>query len=184
MVIVDLTRKAAPQIVDEGGEPLLWTFDNFRGIADFPLGVMRVITPRWSPDGRWIAFLKRVNGVNEVWRAFADGSGSAPLTHSELDVVDFAIGEGGSSIIYATRPDIERQQRENATEGLNGWHYDDRFVPLIAKRPLPRAPVARQATVLDLATGDVRAARPEEAARVAADHQIIGSCWPTGSRGE
>jgi len=183
IVVVDLRRKAAPKIVDQGGEPLLWTFDDLRGIADFPLGVMRVITPRWSPDGRWMAFLKRVNGVTQVWRAYADGSGSAPLTRSRQDVVDFAIGKGGSTIIYATRPNLERQERENAIEGLNGWHYDDRFVPLISKGPLPRAPIAREAAVLDVATGDIRAPRADEAALVATDHQIIGVAGQPGSVG-
>lgn len=173
MVIVDLSRRVAPRIVDEGGEPLLWAHDNFRGIADFPSGIMRVVTPRWSPDGRWIAFLKHANGITQVWRAFADGSGSAPLTHSDVNVVDFRIKPDGSSIIYAIRPDIERQQRTYEREGLNGWHYDNRFVPFVSKAPLPRAPVKRQAEVLDLVTGKVRPAGAEEAKLVSNDHEII-----------
>jgi dipeptidyl aminopeptidase/acylaminoacyl peptidase len=174
MMILDLARKDPPRIVDEGGEVLLFTLD-FRGIADFPMGYVRVITPRWSSDGKWIAFLKHSGGTTQVWRAFADGSGSAPLTHSDVDVVDFRIGPDGSSIVYATRPGIERQQRENDREGLNGWHYDDRFVPFLSKRPLPQAPVARQVQVLDPATGKVRGPTPGEAALVAADHQIIAN---------
>lgn len=174
MVILDLSGKEHPRIVDQGGELLLFTLD-FRGIADFPMGYVRVISPRWSGDGKWIAFLKRKSGTTQVWRAFADGSGSGPLTHSEVDVVDFRIGPDGSSIVYATRPDIERQKRENEREGLNGWHYDERFVPFLSKRPLPRAPVPREVQVLDTATGKVRAPVPEEAALAAADRQIIAN---------
>jgi hypothetical protein len=111
MVILDLTRKQAPRIVDEGGEPLLLKID-LRGIAEVPNGILKVVTPRWSGDGRWIAFLKRSGGAIQVWRAFADGSGSAPLTHSDVDVTDFRIAPDGSSIIYATRPGFERQRRE------------------------------------------------------------------------
>lgn len=172
MVIVDLSRKLAPRVVDEGREPLLLTFD-FRGIADFPTGLMRVITPRWSHDGRWLAFLKRDGGTTQVWRAFADGSGSVPLTHSDTDVVDFAISHDGSRIIYAVRRGIERQRRDNENQGLNGWHYDDRFVPFVSKTPLPRAPVAREAAILDLRTGNVRTAGADEASLVNADHEII-----------
>lgn len=174
MVVLDLSLKAPPKVVDEGAEPLLLTID-FRGIADFPMGYMRVVSPRWSGDGKWIAFLKRSAGTTQVWRASADGSGSAPLTRSRVDIVDFAILPDGSSIVYATRPDIARQQLETEREGLNGWHYDDRFVPFLSKHPLARAPVARKVEVLDLATGEVRAASAGEAALVAADRQIIAN---------
>lgn len=173
MVILDLSGREPPKIVDEGTEVLLLTID-FRGIADFPMGYMRVITPRWSGDGKWIAFLKRSGGATQVWRAFADGSGSAPLTHSDVDVVDFRIASDGSSIVYATRPGIARQRAEIEKEGLNGWHYDDRFVPFLSKRPLPQ-PVRREVEVLDPATGNVRAATAEEAALVAADRQVIAN---------
>lgn len=174
MVLLDLSGKQPARIVDEGGDVILLTLD-FRGIADFPMGYMRVISPRWSGDGKWIAFLKHSNGATQVWRAFADGSGSAPLTHSDTDVVDFRIGPDGSSIVYATRPGIRRQQREIERQGLNGWHYDDRFVPFLSKRPLPQAPVDREVDVLDPATGEIRAPTPEEAALVSADHEIIAN---------
>jgi dipeptidyl aminopeptidase/acylaminoacyl peptidase len=171
MVVVDLLAKASPRIIDEGTEPLLFTFD-FRGIADFPLGLMRVITPRWSPDGRWIAFLKQSQGRTQVWRAFADGSGSAPLTHSAVDVVGFRIDPDGDHILFATRPGIERQRLQDEDDGLNGWHYDDRFVPWVSKRPLPQTPVERQVQVLDVSSGAVRPARPDEAALLEGDQEI------------
>ena len=174
MVVLDLSGKEHPRIVDEGGDLLLLTID-FRGIADFPMGYVRVVSPSWSDDGKWIAFLKRVGGTTQVWRAFTDGSGSGPLTHSEVDVVDFRIGPDGSSIVYATRPDIERQKRDNEREGLNGWHYDDRFVPFLSKRPLPQTPVPREVQVLDVASGKVRAPTSQEAELVATDRQIIAN---------
>lgn len=174
MVVLDLSGKDQPRIVDQGGEILLLTLD-FRGIADFPMGYVKVVSPRWSADGKWIAFLKQVRGVTQVWRAFADGSGSAPVTTSETSVVDFRLGPDGSSIVYATRPDLARQQREIAKEGLTGWRYDDRFVPSLSKRPLPKTPVAREVQVLNLATGEVRVPVPAEAALVATDRQIIAN---------
>jgi dipeptidyl aminopeptidase/acylaminoacyl peptidase len=174
MVILDLTGRERPRIVDEGGDVLLLTID-FRGIADFPMGYMRVVSPRWSGDGKWIAFLKHSGGTTQVWRAFADGSGSGPLTHSQTDVVDFRIAPDGSSIVYATRPGILSQEREIDKEGLNGWHYDDRFVPWLSKRPLPEAPVAREVQVLDTASGTIRAPTGQEAALVSVDRQIIAN---------
>ena len=173
MVVIDLSGKQRPRIVDEGGEPLLMTFDDFRGLTDFPTGFMRVVTPRWSADGKWIAFLKHSDGTTQVWRAFADGSGSAPLTHSDVDVVDFRIGADGMSIVYATRPGVEVQRRQIEKEGLNGWHYDGRFVPWLSKHPLPQAPVKREVAVIDVASGAVRAPTAQEASLLAVDQQII-----------
>lgn len=185
MVLVDLTRRAAPRILDEGDEPILLTID-LRNIPDMPNGVMRVITPRWSPDGKWIAFLKQDRGRIQVWRAFTDGSGSAPLTHSDVNVVDFRIGDNGSSIVYVTRPGIERERREIETEGLSGWHYDDRFAPWISKRPFPHATSDRLVQVLDIAGGKVRPPSAEEAALVAVDDRFPafgGAPQPTGIEG-
>lgn len=185
MVIFDLSRKESPRIVDEGGDPILQTID-LRGIADFPNGGLRVITPRWSADGKWIAYLKRLGGSTQVWRAFADGSGSAPLTHSDVDVVDFRIGPDGSSIIYATQPDLDSQRRQIEQEGLNGWHYDDRFNPSVSKRPFPRAPVKRHVDTLDPSRGNVRAPTVQEAAMVARDDSFpayAGAPRATGVEG-
>ena len=165
MMVFDLSGRASPRIIDEGGEPIQVTID-LRGIANLPLGLVRIITPRWSGDGKWIAYLKRIEGTTQVWRANADGSGSGPLTHSNVDVVDFRIGKDGASVIYATRPGVEQQRRDNAAEGLNGWHYDDRFAPWIAKAPLPLASAQRQVQVLDAADEKVRAASAAEIAMV------------------
>lgn len=175
MIVVDLSRRQSPRVIDEGGEPLLMTFDDFRGFTDFPTGFMRVVTPRWSADGKWVAFLKHSGGTTQVWRAFVDGSDSAPLTHSEADVVDFRISPDGRGIVYATRPGAVAQLRQYDKEGLNGWHYDERFVPWLSKYPLPRAPVSRQVAVLDIASGAERAPTPQEALLVAVDHQIIAN---------
>ena len=185
MVLLDLSGRSPPRIVDQGEEPILLTID-LRNIPDMPNGIMRVITPRWSADGKWIAFLKQEHGSIQVWRAFADGSGSAPLTRSEVNVADFRIGNGGSSIIYATRPSVDRERREIDKDGLNGWHYDDRFAPWISKAPFPRATADRQIQVLDLASGQVRGPTPDEAGLLAADDRFPaygGAPQPTGVDG-
>lgn len=185
MVLIDLTRRSPPRILDEGGEPILLTID-LRNIPDMPNGVMRVITPRWSADGKWIAFLKQEQGRIQVWRAFTDGSGSAPLTQSDVNVLDFRIGKDGSSVVYVTRPGVEHERREIEKEGLNGWHYDDRFAPWISKRPFPHATADRQIRVLDLPHEKVRAPKPEEAALVAVDDRFPaygGAPQPTGVEG-
>ncbi len=174
MVVMDLVPGARPQIVDRGGDPLLRTMDN-RGVTDYPTGVFSVITPRWSPDGRWIAFLKREGGVTQVWRAMTDGSGGTPLTRSPIDVVDFQIMAGGSAILYATRPGLARGREANEREGLTGFHYDDRFWPTARLHPFVAAPVGREAEMLDLSTGRVRAATAPEAALITSGDEIVAT---------
>lgn len=174
MLVMDLKPGARPRIVDRGGELLLLTID-LRGIADFPAGNSRVVTPRWSPDGSWIAFLKRTAGTTQVWRAMTDGGGSAPITHSPIDVIDFRIGADGSTIVYAIRPGLERARRATERESLAGFHYDERFSPFASKRPFAAAPVEREAKVLDLATGRVQAATATETVLVRAGRELIAT---------
>ncbi len=166
MVVMDLAGGSAPAIVDTGGDLLLLAIE-IRGKADFPTGIPIVVTPRWSPDGTWIAFLKRSGGRIQVWRAAADGSGSAPLTRSSSDVADFRIAPDGASLVYTSREPLDRARDAIERESLVGFHYDDRFAPVASNRPFPLAPVGLETHVLELATGNVRAATAAEAAWVA-----------------
>ena len=136
MVVMDLAPGATPRVVDQGGEFLLVAIDN-AGTADFPTGVPAIITPRWSPDGRWIAFLKRVGGTTQVWSAQTDGSGSTQLTHAPTDVVDFRIAPGGAAIVYSTRPGLEEARRKIAIEGLCQASIMDRWAPVTATARSP-----------------------------------------------
>lgn len=174
MAVMDLVPGARPVMVDEGGDLLLLTIE-LRGRVEHPTGITSVVTPRWSPDGRWIAFLKREGGITQVWRAETDGSGSAPLTRSEFDVVDFRIGGDGSTIVYAIRPGLQRAREAMEQEGLTGFHYDDRFSPVSGDRPFPVPPIEREVQVLDLATGRAREASTAEAAMVGVNHELVAT---------
>jgi dipeptidyl aminopeptidase/acylaminoacyl peptidase len=184
MAVVDLSHGAPARIVDRGGDVLLLTIEN-RGLAGYPTGIISPVTPRWSPDGRWIAFLKRTAGTTQVWRAMADGSGSGPLTHSPVDVVDFRIGADGGTIVFATQPGFGQARRENEREGRTGFHFDERFWPFARNRPFARAPIAREVQALDPGAGQIRAPTTAEAALVSADHQLIATAGaaPGGREG-
>lgn len=186
MVVMDLVPGARPIVVDEGGNVLLLKIDN-AGMADFPTGIPEVVTPRWAPDGRWIAFLKSDGGTTQVWRASADGSGSAALTHSLDDVVDFRIGAEGKSIVFATRPGLRKAWQAIEREGLSGYHYDNRWAAVDGNHPFPAPPIARQVHVLDLVTGGVRNATSAEAAMLAVNDTLIATAGapahgPKGAR--
>jgi len=163
MFVLSLQPGAKPVPVDRGGEFIRIHFD-LREAADTPMGVARTITPRWSADGRWIAFLKRVDGKTQIWRAEADGTGSRPLSTSAVDVEDFRLSGDGRALLYTSRPALVADYQAIAEEGLRGHHFDDRFVPATRSTPFPHAPVPRIVTAQDLATGETRRATDAEAA--------------------
>jgi dipeptidyl aminopeptidase/acylaminoacyl peptidase len=174
MVVLDLVPGASPRIVDQGGELRLLTIDN-AGTADFPTGIPEPITPLWSPDGSWIAFLKRSGGRTQVWRAATDGSGSFPVTNSPVDVVDFRIEDDGKSVAFATRAEVTEAKREIEREGLSGYHFDSRWAPVDANHPLARPPAERTVRVADLASGRVRDPTPAERAMLADGGELIAT---------
>ncbi|MDV3457677.1 Atxe2 family lasso peptide isopeptidase [Sphingomonas sp. HF-S4] len=162
MLVVDLGTGAV-RMVDRGGDFIRLRFDA-RGVASFPSGFADPITPRWSPDGKWIVYRRRDRGGVQLWRARADGSGSEAVTDSVDDVDDFRVAADGMGLVYATKPGLRDASAAIDKEGLSGFHYDDRFVPAASNRPFPLAPIARAAWYLDLASRAVRPATPGEAA--------------------
>lgn len=54
--------------------------------------------PRWSPDGKQIAFLSQGSGFNEVWLIRPDSNGLRQLTHLSRDVADLAWSPDGKQI--------------------------------------------------------------------------------------
>jgi dipeptidyl aminopeptidase/acylaminoacyl peptidase len=151
---------AKPRLLDTGGA-LIRVKSDFLDMADFPSGVPQVITPHWSPDGQWIAYLKETGGIVQVWRANLDGSPARALTRSPVDVRDFRIGRDGRTIIYTARPAMRAAQAALAREALSGFHYDERFSPLSQNRPRP-SPPRTEAFTVDLTSDTERLATEEE----------------------
>lgn len=164
-------------VVDRGGE---LARADIVGVADLtvPSGIPEVITPLWSHDGRWLAFLKREGGQTQVWRAWADGSGSAQLTKSEFDVVRFSLTPDGHSLVYVTRPAALQQKVADWQEGLGGFHYDDRFIPMAGSEPQLPGALAERTETLDLSTGESRVATNEERSLVLQSN--LSAPMPTG----
>lgn len=162
MLVLPVRSDAIPVMVDHGGELIRATYD-FRGKAAFPTGVAFPIAPRWSPDGTWIAFLKRVGSTIQVWRADVNGERSAPVTQSTVDVNDFRIAEDGRSIIYSTRPGLSLALKLIEAEGLVGYHFDERYAPKVSSRPFPAAPIDVELWTENLASKTVRRASDSEA---------------------
>src|SRR3546814_4890998 len=89
-------------------------------------GLPDTIAPLWSADGKTIYFLKRTGGWTQIWRASADGTGSAPLTHEGWNVGDFAWSADGKRILYSGMRFSPEKRAAMADEALRGSRYDQR----------------------------------------------------------
>lgn len=178
MVVADVTGSQPVRIVDRGGE-FIRTMLDLRTQAGSPTGIAKVITPRWSPDGRWFAYLKREGSVTQVWRANADGSRSAPITRSNDDVEDFYLAGDGNGLVFSVASLREANQAID-DEGLTGFHYDERFAPGSSPRPFPPAPTPRIVWFMDLSSGALRPATNEERAGLEAGGPHEGT-WKEAS---
>jgi Tol biopolymer transport system component len=71
---------------------------DFRQLTDDPY---RDRLPRWSPDGRRIAFYSNRSGKYEIWTIRPDGGGLQQMTDSKVgDATEFAWSPDGSRVAY------------------------------------------------------------------------------------
>lgn len=145
------------QLVDLGGE-LIKEKTGGEGFVPREAGFAKVVTPKWSPDGQWLAFLRRDDAVTQVWRVRTDGSQLAAVTFSKTDVEDFAWAADGRGIVFSTDNPVTGSDEEAG----QGYLYDDRFDPAISNRPLARGPLAPIISYVDASTIVQRPASPEE----------------------
>lgn len=162
LMVASLAREGAPpREIDRGGAFIRATF----ALRNFPVvgaGYAQVITPRWSPDGKRIAFLKRISERTQVWVVEATGNVPArPATSLPDDVEDFRWSADGSSLIVQTRPSVRVANAGIAQEARSGFVFDDRFSPQFADRPLPTGPISPEYLAIG-GSGNARSATESE----------------------
>lgn len=149
-----------PRLVDQGGD-LIRPDEERANFADFPSGVPAAIVPQWSPDGQAVFYLRKVEGIAQVWRATARGDAGGPVTRSSTDVLAFRVTPDGRAVLFETRPGLIGARDAIARAAREGWVYDDRFWSVSSDRPFPpRPPIELRA--IALADSDERAATAGE----------------------
>ena len=81
--------------------------------------------PKWSPDGKWIAFLSnRKDNRNNIYRLSLDGGEAEPLTDLKSGVQNFNWSPDGRSIAY-TMTDPKTEEEEKNDKGKNDFRWVD-----------------------------------------------------------
>ena len=177
LVVIDLSGPPRPRALDQGGEMIVNSTVARGLIVD--IGFPALLTPSWSPDGRWIAYLRRDHGITQVWRARADGSGAEVVTRSRVDAKSVGWSEDGQRIIYVVEPTEEDAKKRIEEEGRTGWLYDERFAPNVGARPLLSGPIARKAFAIDPDNGEASPASAAEQSVVQLEDQSGSSIAPS-----
>ncbi len=166
MLVMPMSGDGPPVEVARGGE---FNFDDYplRNFAAIRAGWERPNTPRWSPDGNSIAFLRRVDGSTQVWLGDPDGQSPAvQATQLTDDVIDFAWSPDGSALVVETRPGLRSAREAIEHEGRSGFLFDTRFMPQLSEHPLPTGSIASASQYTRVALGDqsARIATPDDVA--------------------
>ncbi|CDO35966.1 Atxe2 family lasso peptide isopeptidase [Novosphingobium sp. KN65.2] len=159
LVVQDLDAPE-PRVVDTGGTyiPVIRYIRGNRTNTGAP----DVIRPAWSPDGKWLAYRKRVDGITQVWRVRADGSESHQVTHSDVDVADTGWSPDGKSLLFTRETGVLEADEAIRQEGHVGYHYDARTTPFSGMEPAVSGPRPLEYLAIDLATGKIRPATESE----------------------
>ena len=174
LVLLDLSGRTGPRILDTGGE-----FEMSHGVLrDMVLytGFPALNPVRWSPDGRAIGYLKRLDGRTQAWVATLDGK-ARMASHAPDDVEAWAWSVDGHSLVYRFAAGRAAAEAAIDREGLGGWHVDARLAPHLGIRPQVPAPLPEQEVAVDPATGAETPVTATDRQRLGLDDEI-----PLGTR--
>ncbi len=112
-------------------------------------GMRDLHMPRWSPDGRTLAFLAKVGRKGQIYLVPATGGTPTQLTDAANGVEQFAWSPDGQAVAYVTPDDSPLSAKDRRTHhDLFAFHDDD----YLTTRP----PVPSHIWVLTVKTGRAR----------------------------
>ncbi len=106
-------------VVSEPAKPTgqrrnIWLYEfATRSLKPFTSSVKSDSQPRWSPDGRTLAFLSNRDGETQIYLIAVDGGEARPLTESKTGVSGFAWAPDGKRLAFeTTAPKSEEEEKK------------------------------------------------------------------------
>jgi dipeptidyl aminopeptidase/acylaminoacyl peptidase len=92
----------------------IWVYDiPAASLKQFTAAAKSDTRPRWSPDGRSLAFLSDRDGTNQVYLIPLDGGEARPLTESKTGIDSFAWSPDGKRIaVLTSAPKTEDEEKK------------------------------------------------------------------------
>jgi dipeptidyl aminopeptidase/acylaminoacyl peptidase len=178
IIVVDTEKNRTRQIAQIDGSVILRRGDT-GPLTDFSPGVPETLVPKWSPDGKAIAYLEKRAGVVQIMLNTLGGEESRQISASAVDIGDFEWR--ANKIIYSSRPQSEEATAAVSREGRSGYRYDERWAPIWQSRPFPAATPTRFHSI-DPLTGDTNPvdvdALPRDNARIAVNGGNMANIVP------
>ncbi|ALR20106.1 Atxe2 family lasso peptide isopeptidase [Sphingobium baderi] len=159
LVTIDTASQAPVRIIDltQGliiGAP---TIRGFRMINGSPI----INSPRWSPDGRYVAYFVSIEGIPQA-RVISVESSSVLFTTASDTAVRQVAWTAGGRLVFGNEPDAARLEAEIDLRGREGFLYDDSFIPKRDARPSIAGPVPIEFHSSTASGADIRPASSGE----------------------
>lgn len=157
----------------EGGDPFPITF-----------GETSSSNPRWSPDGRFLAFTAKRSERTELYRLRVEGGEAEKLTDSRADVGDFRWSPDGNWIAFL-RADAPTEAEEKRSKAKDDWRFEDEEIKYTRLFMVPVEPNnAGKRDAVQLTTGTMQVGSFDwspEGTEIAFDHTTHPKAdyWPS-----
>lgn len=114
----------------------IWTFDRAgRKLRSFTSSTKADTSPRWSPDGRTLAFLSNRDGLNQVYLIPIDGGEARALTDGKNGVSAFAWSPDGKKLAFETTAakteEEEKKEKDKDDARVIGQNEDRTLLQVI-----------------------------------------------------
>src|SRR5882724_6170361 len=104
----------------------IWLYEERSGaIRQFTYSAKSEFLPRWSPDGKQLAFLSDRDEQQQVYAMRADGGEASALTQGKRGVRNFAWSPDGKQIAFLA-PDAKTEAEEKKEKDKDDAHVADR----------------------------------------------------------
>lgn len=155
--ILPLAYAGNPIRVADGGQAITNFLEN-----GWNTGSLADPIARWSPDGKWLSYVRSDRGELQIWRSSRDGSSSEQLTYHDGDVETFVWAPDGGRLFFRAYSSRQEQRATEQRASENGFLWDEHVSIGYSRMPvLPRVS-GSEVWTLDVNSGKTWIATGEE----------------------